>query len=331
MLWRTPLMFRPALFSFTLLLAATACVSSRDTVALRDPTRKLPGEKTEVVAARPSTFIITEREKPLVRVLVNGVEGLFVLDTGSTFTAAYEHFRAKAGLGAMVGAHNATTTHGAVSMEVAEAGRIQVANVSVKSFLINIAPSGSAVRFSKATGTPLPDGILGADILKRFGAVIDFGRNTLVFRPAETPNTGSRVVARLLELPMNGIGVEAAIDDMQALLSIDSGRNSFGSVYTDIPLVRSLQTVPIALQRSYTLGAVREENEAYLAKRLVLGPILAADCVLAREPAELAWRPKKLPRGITRLIDGFLGISFLRAHGLTVDYGRMEILQRPES
>lgn len=270
---------------------------------------------------------MTAWDKPLVDVAINGVPGRFVLDSGSTFTAVYDHFRQRAGLGETIGTNEAATTHGNVQMQVTEATRIDVANLSIQSVLLNIAPGAQAARFSEATGAPLPDGILGADILKRFHAVIDFASDTLVFRPSEPRSAGRQVVARLQELPMNGVGVEAVIDGSTVLLSIDSGRNSLGSLYTDTPVVATLRVVTIPPQRTFSLGSVREQGEAYAIHRLAVGGTIITNCLFAKEPAEHAWRPEKLPPGVARLIDGFLGAPFLKAHGLAIDYGRLELVQ----
>lgn len=128
--------------------------------------------------AVPLTKLRTGHET--LRLRLNGVDGLFVLDSGAGGTVVHSASAAKFGLtskvesGKAFGAGSAAIETSAYKVESFEIG-----NTALAVDRVVVLDLGSVVTQLKAVNGVDVDGVVGQDVLTRFKGVIDVGNQTL--------------------------------------------------------------------------------------------------------------------------------------------------------
>ena len=115
-------------------------------------------------AAGADRFPVADANVIRTRVLVNGVPGLFILDTGASFVTVTAAFARKAHLDASGATPlRAVTANGAVYDQLVPAGSVKVGRVEAKQVPVAIQESDMGIL----------DGLLGRSFLSRFDVVIE--------------------------------------------------------------------------------------------------------------------------------------------------------------
>lgn len=139
---------------------------------------------------RPVTMQKLRTGHETLSVTINGITGLFVLDSGASASVVHYASREKFTLTETVGmARDATGAGGAVRMTPYSVATMQVGDVEVPHNRVIVGDlTGVVAALRTASGVEI-DGVIGQDILTRFRGVIDVGAQRLYLNitPAVAP------------------------------------------------------------------------------------------------------------------------------------------------
>lgn len=131
--------------------------------------------------AVPLTKLKTGHET--LRVTVNGVEGLFVLDSGASGSVIDARVADKYRLGRPVERGDGTGIGGRFAVYRVAITSLRIGEVALPVDRLNRAEIAHVVdTLARLAGVQV-DGIIGQDVLTRFGGIIDVGRQQLYLRP----------------------------------------------------------------------------------------------------------------------------------------------------
>lgn len=114
---------------------------------------------------------------------VNGVRGSFIMDSGASSSCIGVHARDKFGLES----HESDVTAagaGATGMEASVSNEtlLRIGDRGYRKVVFVLFDLSHVNQALDSVGERTVDGILGADLLKRIRAVIDYGRNALYYK-----------------------------------------------------------------------------------------------------------------------------------------------------
>ncbi len=139
---------------------------------------------------RPVTMQKLRTGHETLSVTINGVTGVFVLDSGASASVVHFSSREKFGLTETIGtARDATGAGGAVRMTPYSVSTLQVGDVLVPHNRVIVGDLTGVVAALRAASGAEIDGVIGQDILTRFRGVIDVGAQRLYLNvaPAVAP------------------------------------------------------------------------------------------------------------------------------------------------
>lgn len=192
-------------------------------------------------------FVATD-PLPMVRAKINGIEGLFLLDTGAdtidltSESAARFHIASHvAGQGVFAGGKGATVSAGRID-------RVDVDGLSVRGIPTNILPSSIDMAGHRL------DGAIGTVFLSHFLSTIDYRGKQLVLRPrsASAAFEASAVSRGATVVPMWLVGdhflfTRAHVNaGPEALFNVDTGGGGLGVQLTKSALVAASIRIPNA-------------------------------------------------------------------------------------
>ncbi len=177
----------------------------------------------------------------LVPVSVNGLPGkLFLLDTGATQsildTECFQNIAPKNNDEISI-----TTGSGAMKMRFLELKSLKLGDVTIDDVPVAVADLS---KFSQLLNVR-PQGLIGANVLKRFLLTIDYDRHELWLQDPDkaTPPEGAVVVPTKPSLGVSGLAVDGVIDGkLKLTFLIDSGA-AFNHVAES--LIKKLDNEPI--------------------------------------------------------------------------------------
>jgi hypothetical protein len=221
-------------------------------------------------ALRPITIEVNPRTKrALIKATVNGVEGRFLLDTGTSDTILNPAFAKKAGVDfveicTMIVAGNYGKKGDTVSL--VRVPDMEIAGTHFRDFHAVLRKSEHRYEFG---GDGELDGVMGANVLFRKPLTLDFRRQTLVFA---TNNAGAHdFTFDLIPNHRNTPAVQAEIDGTKIELMFDSGTAIDDAVLVNEPYhaaLRKLADEPAA--KTYHAREVRVGGQLLAANQLCL-------------------------------------------------------------
>lgn len=128
----------------------------------------------------------------VLAVRLNGVEGRFVLDTGATRTLVEASGRERFKLGDALRPAGAATGAGGGGIAVHESpgNQLDIGGYSDPAFTALVMSLAHVNDAFERRGEPRIDGVIGADVLERGQAVVDYASNTLYLRPTAAAPAG---------------------------------------------------------------------------------------------------------------------------------------------
>jgi Aspartyl protease/PDZ domain len=219
---------------------------------------------------------------PVVRATLDGVGGVFGLDTGArTALIVYGPFADAHGLRERYRPPVETITGwgigGPVRTQVARAGTLAVGTASVRDVVIRLSTQRAGLMAASTRA-----GLIGPDVLKRFAVTFDYGRRRVILRPAggaaaldahDTYDRSGMWLAQhgesfaVLDVVAGGPAAAAGIRAGDVVVAVDGARAA-GLV---LPAVRDrLRTSPAGTRvRLRVARAGRERNVALVLRDLV--------------------------------------------------------------
>ena len=106
---------------------------------------------------------------------VNGVEGIFILDTGAGYTVMEAERMEKFGLIPETTEETATGAGGTnLKMQISQGNQLKLENLVIENTVLAMIDLSHVNNAFLAMGFETVDGVLGADILADYDAVIDY-------------------------------------------------------------------------------------------------------------------------------------------------------------
>jgi len=120
---------------------------------------------------------------PLVEIKVNGISYILVLDTGASKTA-FDHNLLEQSGAAITASERLSTGLGVTNMSSSTAviNDIQIGDLHMSDFEVAVLDLSTINIAYRQLNHPEVLGVLGGDILVKYNAVIDYGKQTLSFR-----------------------------------------------------------------------------------------------------------------------------------------------------
>ncbi|MBV8390924.1 MAG: clan AA aspartic protease [Mucilaginibacter sp.] len=122
---------------------------------------------------------------PLVEIKVNGTPYILVLDTGASKTAFDHDILQQSGAGsAIVASERLSTGLGVTNMSSSTAviSDIKIGDLHISNFEVAVLDLSTINIAYRQLNQPEVLGVLGGDILVKYNAVIDYGKQTLSFQ-----------------------------------------------------------------------------------------------------------------------------------------------------
>lgn len=268
---------------------------------------------------------------------INGIVGLFLVDTGAQITvvnrASLSHFH-------LTAVKTGVRVFGAVGgpgerIEAALASNIRIGPAEASPYLLGVSDLSALNRGRRRPTEGHFDGIIGADVLQAFGFIIDC-RGLRLYARKEGPGkaNSSRLASflqaeRFTEVPMHRLSISdfeviANVNGRKALWLVDTGAavtllDAAISRKAGIKVNRTNLSVGGAgggLKR-IDIGVV--ENLRLSSLRVRSAVIAISDIATNNEALQEEGKPP---------IDGYLGADFLREKNAVIDCGQMRLFLR---
>ena len=267
--------------------------------------------------------------KPALRCWVNGVPGDFFIDSGMEAALALQSRFADfckvpiTGKGKVL-AHQ--------TLEECQLGEVAHFAVGASDQFLQLENTRQNTEIGSWDYLPEFEGLLGANILTRHRAKIDFGEGKITFHlkdqgnspsPAE-PEFSARMGQFLVPLTLNSRGqliVKLSIGEASGFFLVDTGSgDSFVS-----PEFRKRTGLPPGLVREGLMNGVPASSELIEAPGLLFGSSSEITDAVPLQVVSLdASNSQARKRGDLE-IDGILGADFLMQNGAVIDYGSQRI------
>ncbi len=230
---------------------------------------------------------------PTVRLRVNGIQGLFVVDTGAGEVVLDSGFARKVrakGVGVR------TETY-AGAMEEGYVDDIGLGGVTVRNVPVRI-------HRLQATGGQEIDGLLGANLLLHFTFTIDYRRDRLILRRPATPVSKAGTESPFLITGERFIVIPGKIDQSLTYLFVSTG----------------ISTVPVAPSQGAVWTLANGEPQGYKIAKVEFGPV-----TLANPAYDTNAFPSGLDTNFGFTIGAALGHEAFRGRVLTFEPERMTV------
>lgn len=265
-----------------------------------------------------------------VKVEVDGVPMLFILDTGANNLNLDRASAERAKLTVKKVEEKTAALGGAVPAGVTKINRFLVGPVegAAETYVVDFSYLQS---WRKDHGDPPCDGVLGNNYLKQFSAVIDCaGLKLYLLDPAHrAKRLAKRMTSRgYVEVPLefnkNGLlDVKVVADGTPFLLFLDTGYTTFASLER-----KSAERANLSIQeherKAAALGGALATGQAKIARLSVGGLTSAADAqVVDFSPTNATRQANGAPP-----CDGVLGGRFLAHYAAVIDYAHQKLYVR---
>jgi predicted aspartyl protease len=265
---------------------------------------------------------------------INGVSGLFLVDTGAQISVIHrgslQKFRLKA-------VKTGVRVYGAVGgpgerIDAALASRIKIGPCEASPFLLGVSDLGPLNQGRRRPIERRFDGIIGADVLQNFAFVIDCNGLQLYGRSADAPSGDAKGLGDFLrsrgysEVPMqrhsiSDFEVMANVNNRRALWLVDTGAaitllDSHLSRQAGVRLKRTNLSVGGA-------GGGRQRIAVGIVDNLRLSTLRVRSAMIA--VSDISANNAALQESGKPPIDGYLGADFLREKGAVIDCGKMRL------
>jgi predicted aspartyl protease len=262
----------------------------------------------------------------LVRVFVNGKPALLGVDSGAPISAISSKRRAQFGLTGIPGGSPLPArvqVNGAFN-SVAIVHKLRLGSINVIDDPVVVVDLSESDGRSRITPTPEIDGILGADILFSFGAVLDCQRQLLLLKtdPESSEAIPGVEYRGLSSMPMKlsenyNLYVDAAINGRPARLMVDTG--AFATLLNR-RFVRSLH-VPL-YRTPFSSSAVNLHQRGVSVARIKRLSVGSVD-IVGKDVGVVDLEGlihSDLARS-SQPVAGLLGAEILRSHHGIIDFG----------
>ncbi len=268
---------------------------------------------------------------------LNGVTGLFLVDTGAQITVVD---RGSLGRFHLTAVKTGVRVFGAVGgpgerIEAALASRIQVGPAEASPYLLGVSDLSALNRGRRRPTEAHFDGIIGADVLQAFGFIIDcqglrmYGRKDGPGKP-NSPRLASYLSGqRFTEVPMR----RRSISDFEVMANVN-GRKALWLVDTGaaVTLLDSAVSRRAGIKVNRTnlsvggAGGGRSRIDIGVVENLRLSSLRVRSAVIAI--SDISANNAALQEEGKPPIDGYLGADFLREKGAVIDCGQMRLFLR---
>lgn len=268
---------------------------------------------------------------------INGVTGLFLVDTGAQITVVNRGSLRRFHLNPV---KTGVRVYGAVGgpgerIEAALASRIEVGPGEASPYLLGVSDLSALNQGRRKPAEARFDGIIGADVLQSFGFIIDC-RGLRIYARKEGPGKrrSPRLAAylaarRFTEVPMrrrsiSDFEVTSNVNGHKALWLVDTGAavtllDSAISRQAGIKVNRTNLTVGGA-------GGGRKRIDIGVVENLRLSSLRVRSAVIAI--SDISTHSSALQEEGKPPIDGYLGADFLREKNAVIDCGQMRLFLR---
>jgi predicted aspartyl protease len=135
---------------------------------------------------------------PIVEGKINGKRAFFIVDTGASCSLLNEQAAHRYGFQYRSRSDEQVVgLNGQAKISLAFNYDVQIGNVELKQAVFKTRHLAELATIIRANDHIDIAGIIGADILKRYGMVIDFNSNTVCFHPRNNTASGKELVAVL--------------------------------------------------------------------------------------------------------------------------------------
>ena len=306
------------------ILVASGCANGSS-----DPYRTLVGPAFVLATERAEDFFVSKSEIPKIAVRINGVSGLFMIDTGANVSALSQTYARRLGLSGRPGKDRwVRTTVGRSLYSTDFVSDIALGELKISKSFVVIVPDLALGPPTEDSALPEVEGLIGADILMRFRSTIDFAAHTIVFHKPDQkifPKAEEFVVARLeVDSRAKTIIMKVSIDGVDGWFEIDTGANHYGSIFADSKFMGILREVSNVPYNSYAGGHIQ------IISTHLAGGVLKIGDFGTNTGSQFTISKKTSPklRYAKRYIDGYLGSTFFLQNELIIDYARMEVRRR---
>jgi len=268
------------------------------------------------------TFVQTD-PLPAVEGKVNGVEGLFLIDTGANEIVLDPAFANSAGItangsgsGTFAGGKTASITYG------------RIAKFSLTSLDVSDVPAMllSTKGFTDAAhGKPVA-GVIGTAFLSRFLATIDYPAGTLTLKAPDSspPQDDSTVVVPFWLVGDHYILAHGTLNGgVEQLFFVDSGLAGFAFTAPASTLLAAGIVIPKPQAGPSPSEVGQSTSASFAINTLSLGDLHAINLSGLYGPF-----PSPLESGLGVHLAGIVSHAFLRPYAVTFDFGRMKIYAR---
>lgn len=268
---------------------------------------------------------------------INGVSGLFLVDTGAQITVIH---RASLRRFHLTAVKTGVRVYGAVGgpgerIEAALASRIQVGAGEASPYLLGVSDLSALNQGRRKPAEAHFDGILGADMLQAFGFIIDCQGLRLYSRKEGPARPASPGLARFLagrqftavplrRFSLSDFEVIANVNGHKALWLVDTG--------AAVTLLDSALSRRAGIKVNKTnlsvggAGGGRQRIDIGIVENLRLSSLRVRSAVIAI--SDISAGNSALQEDGKPPIDGYLGADFLREKGAVIDCGQMRLYLR---
>lgn len=272
-----------------------------------------------------------------IKARINGITGLFLVDTGAQITVVNRGSLSRFHLSAV---KTGVRVFGAVGgpgerIEAALASSIEIGPAEASPYLLGVSDLSALNRGRRRPTEGRFDGIIGADVLQSFGFIIDCQGLRLYARKDGPGKANSSRLAsflegeRFTEVPMHRLSISdfevvANVNGRRALWLVDTGAavtllDSAISRKAGIKVNRTNLSVGGA-------GGGLKRIDIGVVENLRLSSLRVRSAVIAI--SDISTNNEALQEGGKPPIDGYLGADFLREKNAVIDCGQMRLFLR---
>ena len=311
---------KQGLAPIAIILLLVVCASCQNPAIIADSSGGID-------ASKEARLLLGPDQRLLVRVKVNELDGLFVLDTGTGTTALFKSFVDRL----HIGFEHASRRIYAYDLDMMTIGslpiRIRLPGLKTKRLRADIYDDEALKALESRFGWIPCDGILGQDFLLRNHARIDLARMVLQWpsKGAEESHSAA-ILAHLYLVPgQTNVTIYATVNGHPTSLLVDTGACGVqGSIADNRRLFQSVEKVRVPPFSSYSGGTTRTENEGVTIHRFTIGSSSWSDLPFG---IQCSFQRSETVGPEERTIDGVLGLTFLAQNGLIIDLDKMALWQ----
>ncbi len=271
---------------------------------------------------------------------INGVAGLFLVDTGAQITVIN---RSSLGKFNLTPFRTGVRVYGAVGgpgerIEAALASRLELGPCVAAPFFLGVTDLGTLNQGRRRKLEGHFDGIIGADVLQNFSFIIDCGSLQLFARPSGSAKFDGAAPGSLGRyLQAQGYGriamKRSSISDFEVLANVNNQRALWlvdtGAAITLLDTSLS-QRAGVKLNRTNLsvggAGGGRSRISIGIVDNLRLSSLRVRSAVIAT--SDISAGNAALQENGKPPIDGYLGADFLRQKGAVIDCAQMVLYLR---